>query len=106
MYWYHSTLFQILGSLGIVGVIAYGYQEIVRFLTLVNVKSVFNLYTLLSIGGFAAYSMVNVGYFVPLPFVAIVVHMFIVAERYNKILKKNKDLLLEEKIVKRQIIRP
>jgi hypothetical protein len=50
--------------------------------------------------------MVNVGYFVPLPFVAIVVHMFIVAERYNKILKKNKDLLLEEKIVKRQIIRP
>ncbi|MGI6522756.1 MAG: O-antigen ligase family protein [Christensenellales bacterium] len=43
MYWYHSTIFQILGSLGIVGLIAYTYQEIVRIVTLLKVRSRFNL---------------------------------------------------------------
>ncbi len=99
MYWYHSTIFQILGSLGIVGLIAYTYQEIVRIVTLLKVRSRFNLFTLLSLAGFAGYSMVNVGYFVPLPFVAMLVHMFIVVDRYNKILKDNPILMLQEKIL-------
>lgn len=101
IYWYHSTIFQIVGSLGIVGLIAYGYQEIVRFFTLINVKSAFNLFVLLSFAGFAGYSMVNVGYFVPLPFVAMMIHIFIVVDRYNGILKKDEQLMLKEKILAR-----
>lgn len=101
IYWYHSTIFQILGSLGIVGLIAYAYQEIVRFFTLLEVKSRFNLYTLLSLGGFSAYSMVNVGYFVPLPFVLMVIYMFIVVDRYNNVLKKDEFLMAKEKILRK-----
>lgn len=98
MYWYHSTIFQILGSLGIAGVLAYGYQALIRFLSLIKVKSKFNLFTMLSLLGFAAYSMVNVGYFVPFPFVAMVLHMFIVVDRYNNILLNNEELFLKEKL--------
>lgn len=99
MYWYHSTIFQILGSLGIAGLLAYGYQSVVRFLTLIEVKSKFNLFTMFSLLGFAAYSMVNVGYFVPLPFVAMVLHMFVVVDRYNNILLNNEELYLKEKLI-------
>lgn len=102
IYWYHSTLFQILGSLGIVGLLAYGYQEIMRFNSLIRVKSRFNLFALLAMVGFAGYSMVNVGYFAPLPFVAMVVHLFLVVERYNNILKEDKDLMLTETILNKQ----
>ncbi len=101
IYWYHSTLFQILGSLGIIGLVAYGYQELIRFFSLVRIKSRFNLFTLLAMMGFAGYSMVNVGYFVPLPFVAMVVHMFLVVDRYNCILKRDKQLMLTEVIISR-----
>ncbi|MFW5780149.1 MAG: O-antigen ligase family protein [Bacillota bacterium] len=99
IYWYHSTIFQILASLGIIGLLAYGYQEIVRIFTLIKVRSRFNLFALLSLIGFAGYSMVNVGYFVPLPFVAMLVHMFIVVDRYNNILIENPILMEKEKIL-------
>lgn len=87
MYWYHSTFFQIIGSLGLVGVAAYVYQEIMRLYQLVRVKHVFNLFVFLSLLGFSAYSMVNVGYFAPLPFVAMLVTMFMVVERHNEVVK-------------------
>ncbi len=102
MYWYHSTIFQIVGSLGAVGLVAYGFQTFVRAKTLFLVRSKFNLFTALAIIGFAGYSMVNVGYFVPLPFVAMTIYMFVVVDRHNDILLTNKALLIKEQIVLRQ----
>ena len=94
--WYHSTISQVIGSMGLVGIVAYVYQELVRLFTIVEVRSKFNLAVLFSIIGFGGYSLVNVGYFVPLPFVVMVLTMFMVAERYNKILKDNPELAKEE----------
>ncbi len=88
MYWYHSTFFQIIGSLGVVGLIAYTYQGIVRVHSLIKVRHPFNLFVALSMLGFGGYSMVNVGYFAPLPFVAMMLTMFIVVDRNNTLQEK------------------
>ncbi len=84
MYWYHSTVFQVIGSLGIVGIIAYFYQELVRLKVLVVGDLGFNLFVFIAMIGFSGYSLVNVGYFVPIPFVAMFLTMFMVVERNNK----------------------
>lgn len=86
IYWYHSTLFQVLASLGIVGVAAYALQSFYRLKTL-SKKTLFNLFVFFSILGFWGYSMVNVGYFVPFPFVAMTLQMMIIAERNNRFVK-------------------
>ncbi len=84
MYWYHTTIGQIVGSLGLMGIIAYTYQMMLRGYTLIEKRTVFNLFVAFSIMGFAGYSMVNVGYFIPLPMVAVVIQIFILAERNNR----------------------
>jgi len=90
IYWYHSTLFQIIGSLGLVGIIAYLTQAAYRARALLATKSKFNAFAMLSILGFAAYSMVNVGYFTPLPFVVVVSMLFIMVDRNNKLIKRDR----------------
>ena len=99
IYWYHSTLFQILGSLGLVGVIAYGIQAFYRGRALLKVKSRFNLFVFIAIIGFAGYSMVNVGYFIPLPNMATLIMIFIIVDRNNKYLNKNPKLLEKELVL-------
>ncbi|MFA5449642.1 MAG: O-antigen ligase family protein [Clostridia bacterium] len=87
IYWYHSTVFQIIGSLGLVGVAAYIIQAIYRAAALIKAKTKFNLFVLFIIIGFGGYSLVNVGYFVPLPCMAILVHIFILVDRNNRLVK-------------------
>jgi len=98
MEWYHSTISQVVGSMGLLGIFAYGFQELIRLFTLFESKNRFNLFVLLSFLGFAGYSLVNVGYFVPLPSVATLLFMFMVAERHNRLLEKEPSLYEEEKI--------
>ena len=104
IYWYHSTLFQILGSLGLLGVICYTYQYFVRFKTLFEVKSLFNIFVLLSFLGFEAYSMVNIGNFAPLPYVVMLFYMFIISDRYNEMIKKTPEIYRSELIKYRKYI--
>ena len=92
LYWYHSTFFQIIASLGIVGLGAYAMQMIYRIKAIFSARTSFNVFFALSILGFAGYSMVNVGYFVPLPFVVIILFMFIVLDRNNSLIKCKKNV--------------
>ncbi|NLL56083.1 MAG: O-antigen ligase family protein [Clostridiales bacterium] len=103
LYWYHSTLFQVLGSLGVVGVIAYSIQAFYRARALLRVKCRFNLFVAITMLGFAGYSMVNVGYFVPLPNMAILTMLFILVDRNNNYLKKNPKLLEQEFIFNKKL---
>ncbi len=98
MQWYHSTVSQVLGSLGMVGVIAFLYQELIRAFTIFELRARFNLFVLFALIGFGGYSLVNVGYFVPLPFVYMVLVMFLVLERHNRILRKNPALMDAESL--------
>ncbi len=98
MQWYHSTVSQVLGSLGLLGVLAYTYQELVRLYTVFEVKAKFNFFALMAFMGFAGYSLVNVGYFVPLPYVTMLMAILMIVERYNKTMLKNEDLYEKEKL--------
>jgi hypothetical protein len=84
IYWYHSTLFQILGSLGVLGIICYGYQYFIRFKTIFKAKRLFNIFVLLSFVGFECYQLVNVGNFAPFPYVLGMIIIFIVLDRNNE----------------------
>ena len=80
MYWYHSTPFQIIGTAGLIGVAAYGYMYIVKFKIVFSDKTPFNVFFAVAFLGFEAYQLVDAGNFVPIPFVLLVTHMFIIAE--------------------------
>jgi len=84
MYWYHSTVSQVLGSFGILGILAYGYQGLVRLYTLFEKIIPFNFYVLMVFIGFGGYSLVNVGYFIPLPMVALLIQMMIIVKINNR----------------------
>lgn len=80
MYWYHSTPFQIIGTAGLIGVAAYGYMYIVKLKIVFSDKTLFNVFFAVAFLGFEAYQLVDAGNFVPIPFVLLVTHMFIIAE--------------------------
>lgn len=101
IYWYHSTLFQVLGSLGAVGIIAYSLQFLYRARALIKVRSKLNLYAAITVIGFSGYSMVNVGYFAPFPCVALMLVMFTVIDRHNGFLTDNPPERAKEAIFKK-----
>lgn len=95
MYWYHSTPFQVLGSLGMVGVIAYTYQFVMRMYTMraKKYRSNFNDTMLISFIGFELMACVNPGDFCPLPFMLFMTMMFAVMEIVNEKELESKHLL-------------
>ena len=71
-YWFHSTLFQVLANMGVVGVLAYAFYYIARFRTLRKLRNPFNVFMLIAWLGFEGYSMMDTGTFVPFPTMALV----------------------------------
>lgn len=68
LYWFHSTLFQILGCMGLVGVLAYGYYYASKIYLLIKKrKSTFALFILVIWIGFEGYSMIDTGTMTPYP---------------------------------------
>lgn len=84
-YWFHSTFFQIIGSMGLVGLIAFGYFYFVRYrIVLKRVRTnSFSLFALLSLLGFELYSMIDTGTFIPIPMMATVMFLNLIIEREN-----------------------
>ncbi len=85
-YWFHSTFFQVIASLGIVGTIAFGYRYyIMGKLTLTGIKTnTFNQFVATSFFGFEAYSMIDTGTFIPIPQMLIITVLVIILEKHNK----------------------
>lgn len=74
MYWFHSTLFQVIGSLGIVGLAAYIWYYAVRAkLLFKNIKNTFNLFILAIWIGFEGYCMIDAGTFIPYPNMMLII---------------------------------
>ena len=70
--WYHSLIPQIVGSLGLVGILAYGYQFFLRARLVWRAKR--SAYTAALAFGYAAlliYSMIDPGLFSPVPYALI-----------------------------------
>lgn len=84
MYWFHSTLFQIIGSMGIVGIIAYAWYYYARYRVMVRKRCIFSVFMIIGMIGFEGYSMIDTGTFVPLPIMFIVILMTLIIELDNK----------------------
>lgn len=100
MYWYHSTPFQIIGTAGIVGVLAYGYSYVAKFKIVFSAKRLFFVFFGIAFFGFEAYQLVDASNFVPLPFVLLVTHLFIIAEAYSNLSPEKGDMCTPSKEVK------
>ncbi len=80
MVWYHMWLPQIVGSLGLVGIAAYGYQLVARVRIYLRNPSFVNRTFFLSYIGLLLMSQVNPGEFCPVPYAMLAVTCFVLIE--------------------------
>ncbi len=80
--WYHSTVPQIIGSFGILGILTFGYQYYMRIRFFHRRKSLFSRTVLFSWIGLELMSLVNPGIFVPIYLLYITV-LFVLVENYE-----------------------
>ncbi len=71
MHWYHNFICQIVGSLGIMGVLAYAYQYYVRLSMLFKRPSSFGWIVCLMYIGILMVSLTDTGLFTPFPTVLL-----------------------------------
>lgn len=84
-YWFHSTLFQVLANMGIVGFATYAYYYVVRFgIVFKGIRNPLNVFMLIAWLGFEGYSMMDTGTFVPFPTMALIMTMTMLLEFTNK----------------------
>ncbi|NCA92693.1 hypothetical protein EOM82_05510 [bacterium] len=82
MHWYHMMIPQIIGSLGITGVIAYIVQWAIRARTIFYKTNAYLLVLGLSYFGLFLMSQVNPGKFCPMPYSMLAVITFVMAENH------------------------
>ena len=81
MTWYHMMIPQIIGSMGLLGVIAYGLQLFIRAKLVFTRVSPWSICLGISYLGLLLMSQVNPGEFCPLPFLLLATLLFILQER-------------------------
>ena len=81
LYWYHMMIPQIIGSLGLVGILAYGHQFVVRTTLIFKKSCPLSLCLGISYLGILLMSQVNPGEFCPLPYELLTVLIFIILDR-------------------------
>ena len=79
--WYHNLIAQILGSMGLVGVVGYGWLFYDRVRLLWRKRSRTTMAFALSYFAMLLISMTNPGMFCPMPNALLMVAMFVVIER-------------------------
>lgn len=78
--WYHNLVAQILGSMGLVGVAAYGWHYLTRLKILLTRQDALLPLAALSCAGMVMMSMTNPGEFCPLPDELLMVALFAILE--------------------------
>ena len=95
LYWYHLMVAQIIGSLGILGVICYLFQIINRFWVAIRRISPYTWTLAISYLGIFMMSQVQPGEFCPIPHELLVIILFIAIE--NESTKNVKNYILSIK---------
>ncbi len=83
VYYFHSTLFQTLGCLGLVGVFAYVYYYIARYKILLAKNTSFNLYTFYSFTMITCYGFIDTCEFSIIPTLLFMTILLAVVEVAN-----------------------
>ena len=78
--WYHMMPLQIIGGMGLIGAVCYGYQIFGRFKLILTKRDQWSLVLGISYLGILMMSCVNPGEFCPLPFELLTVLLFIFQE--------------------------
>lgn len=86
--WYHMMIPQIFGSMGVVGVLGYGYQLVTRFILVLRKRSAEAITLGLSYFGLFLMSQVNPGEFCPLPYALVATLIFVLVESCENAHKK------------------
>lgn len=94
MNWYHMWIPQIVGSLGIVGILAYGYQLVSRVCIFFKSREFSNFVLATSYAGLLLMSQVNPGEFCPVPYAMLAVTFFAFIEN------RESDMLLSDAVKK------
>jgi hypothetical protein len=81
MTWYHMMIPQIIGSMGLIGLVAYCFQMFGRVKLIFTKKDAWSLCLGLSYLGVFLMSQVNPGEFCPIPFQLLAVLLFIFQEQ-------------------------
>lgn len=79
--WYHMMIPQVIGGLGIAGILAYGYQFLIRIRLIFKKVSAKTLCLGISYLGILLMSQVNPGEFCPIPYELLTVLIFIFLEK-------------------------
>ena len=80
MAWYHMMIPQIVGSMGLVGVLAYGYQIFGRVKLVFKKACAWSFVLGISYLGILGMSQVNPGEFCPVPYGVLTVLLFVFQE--------------------------
>lgn len=89
MTWYHMWFAQVIGGLGLVGILAYGYQLVHRAVIFFCHRNLTHLVFFLSYIGLFLMSQVNPGEFCPIPYAALAMSYFAMMEELPKPKKKS-----------------
>ena len=84
MNWYHMWFAQVVGGLGVVGILAYGYQLVGRVVIFFKNRSLLHFTFLMSYVGLFLMSQVNPGEFCPMPYAALPMTYFALMETGSK----------------------
>jgi hypothetical protein len=81
MNWYHMWFAQVIGGLGSLGIVCYGYQLIDRITIFFKNMNLMNFTLIMSYMGLFIMSQVNPGEFCPMPYTALAVTFFAIMEK-------------------------
>ena len=84
MNWYHMWFAQVIGGLGLVGILAYGYQLVGRIIIFFRSRSLLHFTFLMSYAGLFLMSQVNPGEFCPMPYAALAMTYFALMEKDSR----------------------
>lgn len=94
--WYHSYFPQIWGSMGLVGIAAYGYQLVVRIKLMLFRPNRQTVALSLSYLGLFLYSQTDPGEFEPVPFALLALLIFILLETHRETIRADVSELDEK----------
>ena len=97
MNWYHMWFAQVVGGLGILGILAYGYQLVDRIIIFVKNRSLLHFAFLMSYLGLFLMSQVNPGEFCPMPYAALAMTYFALMEGKSHSFRELPALLAGER---------
>ena len=106
IYWFHSTFFETIATMGMIGFLLYCYYYGKRIYLLFKggITKKFNLFVLIAWIGFEGYSMIDTGTMVPYPNMMLIIVMCLLLELSMKTCNFEDGANIKEAFLPRKIV--